>query len=337
MSDSVMWMVRSDSGNLYEEFHDNHVVAIGWHELLSARPGMTREQMADIYAKERPEFKRGTIISGAAQVWRFLNEMKPHDWVTTYNPSTRQYLVGTVSGPPEPHPELAKEGMSWTRDVAWVGEISRDRLSARTKRALGPTLTVFQIEATAAAEIRAVAQDKENALAVELRATAEDPVGDDAQTTFQEIEAQSIEFIKDRITKLDWDEMQDLVAGILRAMGYKTRVSRPGPDRGADIVASPDGLGFENPRIVVEVKHRHGQMGTKEIRSFLGGRHKDDRGLYVSTGGFSKEARYEGDRASIPITLWELDDIVRSVVDNYEALDADTKQLVPLRRIYWPI
>ena len=40
------------------------------------------------------------------------------------------------------------------------------------------------------------------------------------------------EFIKDKILQLDWEEMQELVAGILRAMGYKTIVivkrSRPG-------------------------------------------------------------------------------------------------------------
>lgn len=54
--------------------------------------------------------------------------------------------------------------------------------------------------------------------------------------------------------------MQDLVAGLLRAMGYKTRVSPSGPDRGKDIVASPDGFGFESPRIVVEVKHRQGAI-----------------------------------------------------------------------------
>jgi restriction system protein len=44
--------------------------------------------------------------------------------------------------------------------------------------------------------------------------------------------------------------MQDLVAGLLRALGYKKRVSPAGPDRGKDIVASPDGFGFESPRIL---------------------------------------------------------------------------------------
>lgn len=51
------------------------------------------------------------------------------------------------------------------------------------------------------------------------------------------------EFIKDQVKALGWDDMQKLVEGILRAMGYKTVISAPGPDRGKDIVATPDGLG----------------------------------------------------------------------------------------------
>jgi len=152
----------------------------------------------------------------------------------------------------------------------------------------------------------------------------------------KDIEDRALEFIKDRLVRLDWQEMQELVAGLLRAMGYKTRVSPSGPDRGKDNVASPDGLGFESPRIVVEVKHRSGAMGSSEVRSFLGGRHKDDKGLYVSTGGFTKEARYEAERASIPLSLMDIDDLIDALLENYEALDNDTKQLVPLRRLYWP-
>ena len=87
-----------------------------------------------------------------------------------------------------------------------------------------------------------------------------------------EIETQALERIKDRVNELGWDEMQQLVAGILRAMGYKTQISPAGSDRGKDIVASPDGFGFEHPRIVVEVKHRKERMDSRQIRSFLGGR-----------------------------------------------------------------
>ena len=119
-------------------------------------------------------------------------------------------------------------------------------------------------------------------------------------------------------------------------MGYKTRISPTGPDRGKDIIASPDGLGFENPRIVVEVKHRNQQIAADEIRSFLGGRHQNDKGLYVSTGGFSKEAHYEAERANIPLTLMDINELVQAIIEHYEKLDIETQRLLPMRKIYWP-
>lgn len=50
-------------------------------------------------------------------------------------------------------------------------------------------------------------------------------------------------------------------------MGYKTQVAPSGVDCGKDIIASPDGFGFENLCIVVEVKHLREQMGSQQIRS----------------------------------------------------------------------
>lgn len=54
----------------------------------------------------------------------------------------------------------------------------------------------------------------------------------------RDMEMVAFEGIKDRINRLDWDEMQHLVAGVLRSMGYKTQVSPAGADRGKDIIAS---------------------------------------------------------------------------------------------------
>jgi restriction system protein len=31
-----------------------------------------------------------------------------------------------------------------------------------------------------------------------------------------------------------------------------------------------------------------------------------------------------------------LDSLVRTLVDNYEKTDAETKRMVPLKRLYWP-
>ena len=46
------------------------------------------------------------------------------------------------------------------------------------------------------------------------------------------MEMLAFEGIKDRINSLDWDEMQNLVAGVLRSMGYKTQVSPCGSRSG---------------------------------------------------------------------------------------------------------
>jgi restriction system protein len=150
--------------------------------------------------------------------------------------------------------------------------------------------------------------------------------------------ARARELIRDRLMQLIWQEVPALVAGILRAMGYKTRISPPGGDRGKDIIASPDGLGLEQPRTFVEVKHqKRPQISAPEIRKFIGGRHAhNERCLFVSTSGFSVEARYEADRSGVPLTLIDGDDLIDLLLEHYERTDAETRALVPLRKIYWP-
>jgi restriction system protein len=45
------------------------------------------------------------------------------------------------------------------------------------------------------------------------------------ETVLREEIGKADEFVEDAINRLDWAQMQDLIAGILRAMGYQTRVS----------------------------------------------------------------------------------------------------------------
>ncbi len=130
--------------------------------------------------------------------------------------------------------------------------------------------------------------------------------------------------------------MQELLATILRAMGFKTRVAPRGPDRGVDVYASPDGLGLQEPRIKAQVKHRGGATGAQELRSFIGGLRPGDRALYLSTGGFSKDAKYEADRSNIPLTLIDLDALAQLVEQQYASFDSEGRGLLPLTKIYWP-
>lgn len=326
-----MWMVRGEGGARYDSFRELGIAAIGWRQLAPhAKPGLSRKQLIALYQSIEPTAKQGTVISGASQVWRFINEIQVGDWVVTYSPANRLYLIGTVTGQVKHQPERADEGLSLAREVQWQSqELARDSFSSTTKNSLGSTLTVFEVPSSAVTEILSVLKGKPAPI-------AEDDVEEVLADPLADIEERAREQIKDLIVNLGWKEMQELVAGILRAMGYKTQVSPDGSDRGKDIVASPDGFGFEHPRIVVEVKHRKGQMGSQEIRGFLGGRHKDDRGLYVSTGGFTKDAHYEADRASIPLAMWTLEHVVRALIEHYDSTDAETKRLVPLKRLYWP-
>jgi restriction system protein len=223
--------------------------------------------------------------------------------------------------------------MVHVRKVEWLKELDRDQISIPTKNTLGAISTLFLISEKPAYELTQLLLGKQP-VEPSLVDASDDTNEDDL---LRDLQARSREFIKDRLDKLEWDQMQEVVAGMLRAMGYKTRVSPAGPDRGKDIVASPDGFGFESPRIVVEVKHRNAPMGADAIRSFLGGRHKDDKGLYVSTGGFSKDAHYEAERASIRVTLMDLDGLVDGVLEHYEKMDGDVRALIPLTKVYWPI
>lgn len=219
--------------------------------------------------------------------------------------------------------------------MRWEKEVSRDVLSAESKNTLGSISTIFCLSAGAAEELVAFSQNGQavqtsDMSSLENEVEAENEIRKDT-------EQRALEFLQDKLSKLDWDEMQELVAGLLRAMGYKTRVSPAGPDRGRDIIASPDGFGFQQPRIVIEVKHRKGSMGAPEVRSFVGGLRQNDNGLYVSTGGFTREARYEADRTNQNLTLIDADDLGKAIVEHYDRMDSETRSLLPLRKIYWPV
>lgn len=85
------------------------------------------------------------------------------------------------------------------------------------------------------------------------------------------------------------------------------------------------------------MKHRNQRMGADEIRAFIASLGSSDRGLYVSTGGFSKEAHYEADRSRVPVTLLDLDDLVELLLEHYDNVDKETTAILPLRPIYWPV
>jgi restriction system protein len=264
-------------------------------------------------------------------IYKFRTVMKVNDKVISYDTVERVYLIGTVSSDYYYKPGEVPD-YSHVRKVNWEGKVSRDALSATSRNSLGSALTLFSVNEDVWSDIQTIMQGK--------TAVASDESVEEEMKELQQIKEDTIEkareLIKDKILKLNDREMERLVASIRRAMGYKSRVTPVGPDRGVDVLASPDGLGLEQPRIRCEVKHRKAQMGAQDIRCFLGGLREGNRGLYVSTGGFTKEAKYEAERSNVPCTLIDLDELAGLVIDNYEKLDLEGCTLIPLVKVYWP-
>ena len=286
------WMIRSGRGAAYlDEFLNLSIVAVGWSDLKD----ISQDDLASL--KQRleqsyPHYRKGKIAASAGVLRRFRDAVAIGDSVVTYDPERRIYHLGKITGNYEYAPDRI-EPLPNVRRVTWQSEAARDNLKQSTRNQLGGISTLFQISPEATADLLKPSPASNST-------TAQTDDQDDTNNIVEDIGDRALELIKDTVRALDDRQMEELLAGILQAMGYKSQVAPVGPDRGIDVTASPDGLGLEQPRIKAEVKHRpNTQMGAPAIRNFISALRPGDSGIYLSTGGFSKEARYEADRSNI--------------------------------------
>ncbi len=259
------WMIRAGRGGAYAADRlDRNVIGIGWDFDGADIADMSREQIKAAYVAAHPAENKQKVAASVGQVYRFAHSMAQGSTIVMYNPAERLYHIGTIEGPCTPVNEL--ESVTYTRAVSWHETAPRDVLALTSKNSLGSIQTSFVISNEVMAELRAAALGKP---------TQSPNVADDDSTDDEESLAATydngIELIKDRVIQLDWEDMERLVAGLLKTMGHCARVMPKGPDGGRDVVASPDALRLESPRIVAEAKHRKGAMGAPAVRSFIGG------------------------------------------------------------------
>ena len=338
MNNKNIWMVRCGRGSEYFDiFKEKNIVAIGF-DANDLSEYSTPEEMWEMVKVTFPEWSLGKARQVNGQLYNFKLFINIDDYVLTYNSTTREYLLGKVTSE-YIYDQSICENMPHIRKVEWIKTIPRDLLSNKSKNSLGSIMTLFKIKEEVYNELISIENNKTELQPLKSTEIDTNNLTDDEEMIdiYEDQVEKSKEFIKDKIHSLDWEQMEKLVAGILRGMGYRTRMTSKGADGGRDIIASPDGLGLEDPKIIVEVKHRQNAMGSQDIKSFLGGLRSGDKALYVSTGGFSKDAKHEAIRAIIPITLLDLDDIVELLTQHYENCDVDTKTLIPLVKILWPV
>lgn len=330
---SNVWMVRAgENSRLINEFRKGYI-AVGFDALGDMSATVEYEAFKKYFKDMYPDEKPGSIAGQIAMFYKFRSTMQVGDKVVTYDSTTREYLIGSILSDYQYEPNIVGDYPHY-RKVKWEGSISRDRLTPAARNSLGSTLTIFSVNEDIWKEI-VLFLSGEQSMSKTINVI-------DEKDEFEQLKDDTVdrarELIKDRLLGLSASEMEQLAAAILRAMGYRTRISPKGPDQGVDVFASPDGLGFEEPRIKTEVKHRpKTSISSQDIRSFLGGLRPGDKGLYISTGGFTLDAKYEAQRSNIPLSLVSLDDLAVLVVTYYESFDLDGRALIPLVKIYWPV
>lgn len=158
------------------------------------------------------------------------------------------------------------------------------------------------------------------------------------KATIEQLEENAIDGIKEYLKGRNPYEFQDLVAALLRAMGYHTPfISPKGKDGGIDVIAFQDPLGANAPRIKVQVKHRpDAAIPVDEIRSLLGLLNKDgDIGLFVTSGRFTSDAGRFARDSHIHVKLIDGDIFISLWKDFYSKLSDEEKNLLPLQPVYF--
>ena len=159
----------------------------------------------------------------------------------------------------------------------------------------------------------------------------------EAKITFEEAEEQAWKEISEFLGKIDPYNFQELIGALLEAMGYYvTWIAPPGKDGGVDILAWNDPLGTKPPKIKVQVKRRKDNIAVEELRSFLALINEDDVGIFVTTGGFTRDAEeLARSQERRKITLLDSQKLVDLWIEYNDRLAKDKRFLLPLKPIYF--
>lgn len=159
----------------------------------------------------------------------------------------------------------------------------------------------------------------------------------DVGVVLEDAEAEAWDQVRSYLLRIDPYALQDLVAALLEGMGYHVSWSAPpGKDGGLDIVAFNDPLGTSGPRIKVQVKRWENRIPVDGVRSFISLLGSNDIGVYVSTGGFTKDAEeHARNQESRRIVLLDADRLFQLWVEHYEKIPEQSRGLLPVRPIYF--
>lgn len=322
-----LWLVRAGRhGEQEQGALDNNVVTIGWNEFNDLSKIKSREELTQLYLKLNPGSKKMKAANEVGQIWRFIQEIQKGDLVALPLKMQSGISIGKVESDYQ-YKEITPN-IKHIRYVKWIKTIPRSAFDQDILYSLGAFMTVCQIERNEA-ENRVKQLLKEEIPSVEEGALEGEEIID--------VE----EYAKDQIIKyidkkFKGHNLARLVNAILEVQGYKTTVSPPGPDGGVDILASGGTLGFDNPKICVQVKSSSAPVDVKILRDLKGTMRdvKAEQGLLISWSGFKDTVIKGAKNDFFFIRLWDQGDLLNEIFRCCDRFDDELKAELPLKRMW---
>lgn len=325
MSEEIkVWGIHTYDDNL---FLKENVIAIGWHEMgdLSLIE-KDRDAFKAKYTEVYKDAKKGSIPTCAGMLYRFVNEAKVGDYVVFPSKSNREVNIGQITG--EYRFDAEEHDYVQKRDVKWFKHFKRTVFSQGALYEIGAAQTFFLVRNYADEFLSALEKDFKNSFDKE---PAENDV---IAETADEIEQATRDYVlKALFTNFKGYPLENFVANLLEAMGYKTTVSKQGGDNGIDIIAYKDEL---PPRILVQVKSQNKDIPETVVQSFKGAMLNGDYGLFVTLSDYTPNAKIFLEKNPIikGINGYELVDLI---IKYYDKLNEKYQKVIPLKRVYIPV
>ncbi len=326
MSETI-WGIHAGRGGAAHDLFMRGVIAVGW----SAMPDLTtltpdREAFKAAMLQVSPDAKPGAIPVWAGLLFRFVHEMQIGDIVAYPSKVDREIYLGRLRG--EYVYEPSESAYPHQRSVEWVTSFPRTRFSQGALYEIGSAVTLFQIKNYA----------DEYLAALHGGAPPSVPVEEDETVALvaEEIETTTRDYVVKRLARdLKGYPLEEFVAELFEAIGYRTRTTQRSGDKGIDVIAHRDELGIEPPIIKVQVKSTEGTVGDPEVSQLYGKVATGEFGVMVTLGSYSKQARDFADSKG-NLRLIDGDEVVRLVLEYYEKLDSKYKGWLSLKRVYIP-
>ena len=325
----ALWLVRAGRhGEREDMLLEQGLAAIGWSDLPDLSAVRSRDGVMDLMKKARPDEKANTLGNWTGQVWAFRERIKVGDLVVLPLKGRAMIAVGRVKGPYQYRPDLP-EGANHTRAVDWLkADLPRTAFDQDILYSLGSLMTVCQIQ-------RNKAEQRVEAVLAGKVKSAEDV--ETTETEIADIEEYARDQIRDYISRrFRGHDLARLTDEILRAQGYYTYRAQPGADGGADIIAGRGPMGFDPPCLCVQVKSTDSPVDVGVLRE-LQGTMKNfgaEQGLLVSWGGFKSTVLAEARRLFFEIRLWDSDNLIKALMEDYENLSGDVQAEIPLKKVW---